>query len=536
MSAPEDRSLGATAPLANLGHSAQQRVIDVVGGRARARVIVLLASVLALSSADTSAVGADAAPLKQALHIDFTQIGLLVALPSLVAALATVPVGALSDRVCRVALLRWSVVLWGLAMIAAGASTSFGMLLVSRLAIGAVTATSGPTLASLTGDFFDPRERAKIYGFILSGELVGSVLGLFVSGNVAAISWRLAFWVLVVPTAVLAWAIWRFLPEPERGGADRLLPRGDGTAGTPAAGRSGGTGSDAEPVTNDTGPGFDQALKRARVSPRPENVIEPDAGEMTLPAAVRYVLSVPTNVALIVASALGYFFISGVLTFGVLFMRHQYSVGQSVATSLLAVIAIAALVGVLASGRLADALLRRGRISARVIVAAGAFLAACLLFLPPLLSRSLVIGLPLLWLAGAALYGSNPPLDAARLDIMPHWLWGRAEGVRTLLRSITTAIAPLLFGFLSDQLGGAGPATHAGGEAVNSGGVSDAFLIMLIPLAAGGLILWRARRSYPRDAATAAASEAVHSRVRRGRPEGRSPVPPGIRARRSVRR
>lgn len=232
---------------------------------------------------------------------------------------------------------------------------------------------------------------------------------------------------------------------------------------------------------------------------------------MTLWEAVRHVLRVRTNVALIVASSLGYFFISGVLTFGVMFVRHQYSVGQSVATSLLAVLALAAVVGVLVSGRLADALVRRGRVSGRMIVAAGAFLSACLLFLVPLVSRSLIIGLPLLWLAGAALYGSNPPLDAARLDIMPHWLWGRAEGVRTLLRSVTTAVAPLLFGLISDLLGGSRQATYASGQAANSAGISYAFLIMLIPLAAGGLILLGARREYPRDVATAAASEAAAS-------------------------
>lgn len=113
----------------------------------------------------------------------------------------------------------------------------------------------------------------------------------------------------------------------------------------------------------------------------------------------------------------------------------------------------------------------------------------------------------MLWLAGAALYGSNPPLDAARLDIMPHWLWGRAEAVRTLLRSLTTAAAPLLFGFVSDQLGGGGQATHASGQSANTRGLAPAFLIMLIPLVAGGLILLRARRDYPRDVATAIASE-----------------------------
>lgn len=144
------------------------------------------------------------------------------------------------------------------------------------------------------------------------------------------------------------------------------------------------------------------------------------------------------------------------------------------------------------------------------MVAAGSFLAAGVLFLPPLISHSLEIGLPLLWLAGAALYGSNPPLDAARLDIMPHWLWGRAEGVRTILRSVFTAIAPLLFGLLSDVLGGGGQPTHAsGGQAANVSGVSYAFMIMLIPLVVGGVILLRARRDYPRDVATAIASEAA---------------------------
>lgn len=542
---------GSRGPLGAQGRRVREEVIEVTGGRQRARVIALLAAVLALSSADTSAVGAAAGPLEHAMHIDFTEIGLLVAVPSLASALSTVPIGALTDRVRRVSLLSGSIALWSLAMIAAGASTSFGMLLISRLAIGAVTATSGPTLASLTGDFFEPRERGRIYGFILTGDLIGSVLGLFVSGNVAALSWRLAFWVLVIPSAVLAWVIWRHLPEPARGGADRLQPRrGAGAAEVERAqeaerAREGNPVAEAHPQDDvdqarevdpmadvdptqgvepeaDPAPEVEEAVEEAGVRPRPQTVIGAGSARMSLPAAVRYVLSVPTNLALIIASALGYFFISGVLTFGVVFIRHQYSVGQSAATSLLALIAIAALVGVLVSGRLADRLLARGRVAARVVVAGGAFLVACVLFLAPLLSRSLLIGAPLLWLAGAALYGSNPPLDAARLDIMPHWLWGRAEGVRTLLRSLTTAAAPLLFGFISDQLG-SGTSTHASGQNINAGGVSWAFLIMLIPLAAAGLImLLLARRDYPRDVATAIASEEAAAGVTPARSPKRS--------------
>jgi predicted MFS family arabinose efflux permease len=325
----------------------------------RARVIALVALVLALSSADNAAVGADAGPLKDALHLNFTQLGLLVALPALAGAIVTVPIGALTDRLRRVSLLKASIVLWSLSMVAAGASDSFGSLLLSRLVLGAVIGTVGPTLASLIGDLFASSERAKVYGFILTGDLIGSVVGLFLSGNPAAISWRLAFWLLAIPSALLAWAVGRYPPEPARGGAGRLAASVPSTPGR----RPAPTPDAAVPdlALNDSTPELERALEQAGVQPRAENVLSPGRHRMTLWDAVRYVLSVPTNVALIIASSLVYFFIAGIPSFGVVFVRHQYSVGQSAATSLLAVLSIAAVIGVLVSGRLADALLRRGR-------------------------------------------------------------------------------------------------------------------------------------------------------------------------------
>ena len=45
--------------------------------------------------------------------------------------------------------------------------------------------------------------------------------------------------------------------------------------------------------------------------------------------------------------------------------------------------------------------------------------------------------------------GANPPLDAARLDIMHSRLWGRAESVRNFIQTLLKSSAPLLFGYLS---------------------------------------------------------------------------------------
>ena len=115
--------------------------------------------------------------------------------------------------------------------------------------------------------------------------------------------------------------------------------------------------------------------------------------------------------------------------------------------------------------------------------------------------------------AGAALLSAaNPPLDAARLDIMPAGLWGRAESTRTVLRSLAQAVAPLVFGGLADLIAGIAPeqapvGTHPGGDlACRGAGPGDQLPVLLITLAAAGIILLRARDTYPRDVATAAAS------------------------------
>jgi MFS family permease len=201
---------------------------------------------------------------------------------------------------------------------------------------------------------------------------------------------------------------------------------------------------------------------------------------------------VPSNVVLSLASALGYFFLAGVRGFGVEFVRHNYSLSQATATALVPLIGAGMLAGAVFAGRFADRALARGHRTARVTVAAVAVLAAAGIFIPALLTTSIAIAVPLLMACGVGMGGTNPPLDAARLDVMPPRLWGRAEAIRTLLQSGAQAAAPVLFGLVaSDVIGG-------------SDGLRDTFLLSLIPLAVGALLLLTiGRRTYPADAATA---------------------------------
>src|SRR5580693_523476 len=218
------------------GQAASRRLVTASGGPARTRIVLVLGSVLALSSADAATVGAAAIQLRHALHIGNTDIGLLVAVTAAVGAVFSVPFGVLADRTRRTWLLAGAIVIWGAAMIWGATATSFGELLFNRVWLGAVTAATAPIVASLVGDWIPASERGKIYGYILTGELVGAGIGFAVTGDIAALSWRAAFIILALPAFFLAWLVFR-LPEPARGGQGVLAPEpGYGPAPAPGQG------------------------------------------------------------------------------------------------------------------------------------------------------------------------------------------------------------------------------------------------------------------------------------------------------------
>ena len=200
-------------------------VVKRVGGPARARVITMFGAVLALSGADAATVGAVAPQLEHSLHIGNTKIGLLTAVSLLVGAIFTIPVGLLVDRIKRIPMLSISITLWSIASLASAFASNYSTLLLTRLALGAVTATAGPAIASLTGDYFPASERGRVYAYILGGEIAGTAAGFIISGSVASlIDWRAAFLLLAIPGFFLARELDRTVPEPLRGGQSWLEP------------------------------------------------------------------------------------------------------------------------------------------------------------------------------------------------------------------------------------------------------------------------------------------------------------------------
>lgn len=470
-------------------------------GTSREWVIAVLAAVLALDSADLTTLGAVATHVEPAFDIGHAELGLLATVTALVGALGTLPAGVLADRLRRTRLIGASIVLWSVAMVGTALAPTYEFMLGSRIALGAVTAAAMPALASLVGDYFAPGERARVYGYILSGELVGTGLGFVVSGLVAEYaSWRLSFGWLALFGLSIAWLVGKRTPEPARDGSSRLSPSGARSA--PVA-----QSSAANELTEIDG--AKRIAAKRRISPDPELVLRRDARRMPFLRTALYVLRIRTNLILIVAGAVGYFFFAGLRTFGLIFARGQLGTGQSATIAVLFVAGLGSLLGVIASGRIADGLLERGRLNARIVVGAMALSLAPLFVAPGLFAGTIVLALPLWALIAAALAAPNPALDAARLDIVPAAIWGRAEAIRSAARSLLQAAAPLLFGTVAAWLGGAGIPSDSRGHISASvvTGLRGAFLLMLIPLFASGAIVWLARRTYRRDVATAMASD-----------------------------
>lgn len=523
-----ERSIGASAARGVVaasrwtGRQICGEVVRRVGGAARARVIVLFGLVLALNGADTATIGAVAPELERSFHIGAGAIGLLSSVTLIVGAVTTIPVGLLVDRIRRIPTLSLSIVLWSVASLFSAFAGGYLTLLFTRLLLGAVIATAGPAIASLTGDYFPARERGRIYAYILGGQISGNAFGFIISGNVAvAFSWRVSFVLLAIPGFFLARGLYRTVPEPLRGGQSHLEPGAEDLVEAAARARARVRRRPDDWFEEDPPQGHSpaqaddlaqQAARRLGHRPDPDRVLTQDPRTISLGDAIRYTLSIPSNVMMIVSSSLGYFFFSGLTTFALLFVRGHYHVGAVESDLVLALLVLGALVGTLLSGWLGDALLRRGRLASRVWLPAACYLLAALFLIPGFVATHLT---PAIWfdVAGAGLLAAaNPPLDAARLDIMPAGLWGRAESIRTVVNSLSQAFAPLIFGELASLIAGFYPpqapiGTHpAAISSSEAHGLEITFLVLLVALAAAGLVLLRGRHLYPRDVATAGAS------------------------------
>ena len=214
---------------------------------------------------------------------------------------------------------------------------------------------------------------------------------------------------------------------------------------------------------------------------------------MTWLQVMAYCVRIASYRRLVLASALTYFFFSGVRAFGMLYFNQHFHLSHQMVMVTLLIIGAGALAGVVGGGQLSGALLARGRLTARVLVPTVSLFVTLPFIGFGIWLRNPWLGIGLLTVGAAALGAGMAPIDAARLDVVNAPLWGRSESGRAALRYLFEGAAPILLGAIS-------------GLFAAQSQLMWTFLIVLSSLLVAGMICVPLRRSYPRDVATAAAS------------------------------
>jgi predicted MFS family arabinose efflux permease len=170
------------------------------------------------------------APLiREGLGLSMTQAGSFLSAYYIGPVLMSLPAGWLADR--------WGVrgaMILGQALIAIGlgavvVAPSFSFIVVILMLAGAGYGVLNPTTTKAGMAWFPPRQRATVVGLKQVGLPFGGALGALIMPPVAlAFGWRSAvgFAAAVVGAlAVLTWALYRDLPEPENRGPVPAHPR-----------------------------------------------------------------------------------------------------------------------------------------------------------------------------------------------------------------------------------------------------------------------------------------------------------------------
>jgi MFS family permease len=200
--------------------AAAPRSHDKAGFSAWYGLGVLIAATL-LSFVDREILSLVAEPLRKALGISDTQLGLLQGLGMVFfAGVVSLPVAWIADRYGRKLVLVASVLIWTLATAGCGLARDFNELFLATVLLGIGQAGLSPVVFGLIPDLFPPKERVLANTLYAMVATLGAALGLMAGGPLVAgidgfkhhlppalasmESWRLGFLFVAVPGPLMA--------------------------------------------------------------------------------------------------------------------------------------------------------------------------------------------------------------------------------------------------------------------------------------------------------------------------------------------
>src|SRR4051812_17469056 len=191
------------------------------GAKGGGRVLAILLFAYIFNFIDRNVIGVLAVPIRKEFGLSDSALGTLgVAFGIFYAAIA-IPIARLADRRGRVGIIAAAVALWSLFTAACGLVTSYAQLIAARMGVAVGEAGGIAPSYALIADYYPKEKRARALAFFSLGIPIGSALGVFFGGWLAAhLSWRSAFLIIGLAGLPAALAIRLFVAEPVRGGFD----------------------------------------------------------------------------------------------------------------------------------------------------------------------------------------------------------------------------------------------------------------------------------------------------------------------------
>lgn len=129
--------------------------------------------------------------LKSEWQLSDAELGSLAMVVSLAIGATAIPVALLVARWNRLRVLGAMGVGWSVATLLGAAAAGFWQLFTARLAVGVAQAGYGPVAGALLADMFPARSRSTALAALFSTAIIGSVLGVYFGGLLAAhYGWR----------------------------------------------------------------------------------------------------------------------------------------------------------------------------------------------------------------------------------------------------------------------------------------------------------------------------------------------------------
>lgn len=176
---------------------------------------ILLAIGIVINYFDRTNMSVATKPMMAEYGLSKGQMGLLLSSFAWSYAILQIPIGALLDKVGVKWLMRVGTIIWSIATFMTAAVSGMGLIILSRILLGAAEAPAFPGASKATGYWFPLRERGLATSLFDAAAKFSNVIGVpLIALAVTRWSWRGGFVLTGILSVLFVIAYWIFYRDP----------------------------------------------------------------------------------------------------------------------------------------------------------------------------------------------------------------------------------------------------------------------------------------------------------------------------------